>query len=63
MASRSAVPFDLGDGGLPTSGCPDQHLGMTLEENQALVRGYYEDVLTGRNRRLLEQLLAPTDIR
>ena len=32
---------------------------MGLEENKALVRRYYEEVLTGRDRRLLEQLLDP----
>jgi len=31
-----------------------------LEENKALVRRYYNEVLTGRDRRLLAQLLDPS---
>ncbi|MBV9000345.1 MAG: ester cyclase [Solirubrobacterales bacterium] len=33
---------------------------MELEQNKALVRRYYDEVLTGRDRQLLEQLLDAT---
>jgi steroid delta-isomerase-like uncharacterized protein len=33
---------------------------MDLAENKALVRRYYDEVLTGRDRDLLTQLLAPS---
>ncbi|MBJ7606908.1 ester cyclase [Candidatus Dormiibacter inghamiae] len=33
---------------------------MGLEENKALVRRYYKEVLTGRDRELLAQLLDPS---
>lgn len=33
---------------------------MDLAENKALVRRYYDEVLTGRNRDLLTQLLDPS---
>jgi len=31
-----------------------------LDENKALVRRYYDEVLTGRNRELLDQLVDPS---
>lgn len=34
-----------------------EHAGVDLEENKALVRRYYQEVLTGRDRDLLERLL------
>jgi steroid delta-isomerase-like uncharacterized protein len=39
------------------SGC--DYAGMGLEENKALVRRYYQEVLTGRDRDLLPRLLDP----
>ena len=33
---------------------------MALDENKALVRRYYDEVLTGRDRGLLEQLVDPS---
>ena len=33
---------------------------MNLTENKALVRRYYDEVLTGRNRSVLGQLLDPS---
>ena len=36
---------------------PDQHAWVGLEHNKALVRRYYEQVLTGRDRQLLDELL------
>jgi len=34
-----------------------EHAGVDLEENKALVRRYYQEVLTGRDRDLLARLL------
>jgi steroid delta-isomerase-like uncharacterized protein len=42
----------------PGPGC--QHVRVGLAENKALVRRYYEQVLTGRDRDLLAQLLDPS---
>jgi steroid delta-isomerase-like uncharacterized protein len=39
-------------------GC--QHVRVDLAENKALVRRYYDEVLTGRDRDLLTQLLDPS---
>jgi len=39
-------------------GC--QHVGVDLAESKALVRRYYDEVLTGRDRQLLAQLLDPS---
>jgi steroid delta-isomerase-like uncharacterized protein len=39
-------------------GC--QHVGVELAENKALVRRYYDEVLTGRERGLLTRLLDPS---
>jgi steroid delta-isomerase-like uncharacterized protein len=36
-----------------------EHAGVDLEENKALVRRYYQEVLTGRDRDLLARLLDP----
>ena len=36
---------------------PDHHAWVELEQNKALVRRYYDEVLTGRDRQLLDQLL------
>jgi hypothetical protein len=33
---------------------------MGLDENKALVRRYYDEVLTGRDRELLEHLVDPS---
>ncbi len=38
-------------------GC--EYAGVGLEENKALVRRYYQEVLTGRDRDLLTRLLDP----
>ncbi len=45
---------------LARCGSIGQHVGVGLEDNKALVRRYYEEVLTGRDRGLLAQLLDPS---
>ena len=45
---------------LPAPGPGCQHVCVELAENKALVRRYYDEVLTGRDRDLLAQLLDPS---
>ncbi len=52
MAGRDHVLAGRGPG------C--QHVRVGLDENKALVRRYYDEVLTGRNRELLDQLVDPS---
>lgn len=42
---------------LPGPGAGWEYAGVDLEENKALVRRYYQEVLTGRDRDLLARLL------
>jgi len=43
---------------VPGPGC--QHVGVDLTESKALVRRYYDEVLTGSDRQLLARLLDPS---
>jgi steroid delta-isomerase-like uncharacterized protein len=49
-----------GGGVLAGRGPGCQHVRMGLDENKALVRRYYDEVLTGRDRELLGQLVDPS---
>ena len=48
-----------GRGALAVAGLRCQHVRVNPAENKALVRRYYDDVLTGGDRKLLARLLDP----
>src|SRR5439155_23649162 len=58
-ARRSPLPTIIPDS-LPFPGPGCQHVGVDLAESKALVRRYYDEVLTGRDRQLLARLLDPS---